>query len=96
MVRARAQDRAFALMFGNSAPRALPPACYAVWLSRDAIAMAFIFTMPPYIIGRCARSSAAAAATRRAGRRARPTTSGGECAQLATPSRRSSSRRRCP
>lgn len=51
MVRARAQDRAFALMFGNSAPRALPPACYAVWLSRDAIAMAFIFTMPPYIIG---------------------------------------------
>ena len=30
-----------------------------MWLSRDAIAMAFIFTMPPYIIDAAARRSSA-------------------------------------
>ena len=44
------KDRAFALRYGQpSAPRALPAACYGFWLSRDALAMGFIFTMPPTV-----------------------------------------------
>jgi hypothetical protein len=43
------KDRAFARMFGQSAPKTLPAACYGFWLSRDALAMGFIFTMPPIV-----------------------------------------------
>jgi len=44
-----AKDSAFAKMFGSGAPRRVPGASYALWLARDAVSMACIFALPPYI-----------------------------------------------
>mmetsp|Transcript_281 Transcript_281/g.764 ORF Transcript_281/g.764 Transcript_281/m.764 type:complete len:289 (-) Transcript_281:51-917(-) len=44
-----AKDRAFARMYGVTAPKAMPFTSYGLFFSRDVLAMAFIFTLPPLI-----------------------------------------------
>ena len=44
-----AKDRAFARTFGVVAPRPLPLGSYALFFTRDALAMAFIFNLPPTV-----------------------------------------------
>jgi len=42
-----AKDRAFAQLFGASAPRPVPMPTYGIWGGRDLLTMAFAFTVPP-------------------------------------------------
>lgn len=44
-----AKDRAFARMYGVSSPRPFPTASYALFLTRDLMAMAFVFNLPDFI-----------------------------------------------
>ena len=47
-----AKDRAFARMYGVVAPKAMPNSSYGLFFSRDVLAMAFIFSLPPIIAPR--------------------------------------------
>lgn len=47
-----AKDRAFARMYGVTAPKAMPRSSYGLFFSRDMMAMAFIFSLPPIIAPR--------------------------------------------
>ena len=42
-------DRAFARMYGVISPRPMPWASYGLFFSRDLLAMAFIFSLPPIV-----------------------------------------------
>jgi hypothetical protein len=44
-----AKDRAFAKLFGTSAPKAVPVGSYGAWLTRDLVSMAVFFTLPPIV-----------------------------------------------
>ena len=44
-----AKDRAFARMYGVISPRPMPWASYGLFFSRDLLAMAFIFSLPPIV-----------------------------------------------
>jgi len=43
------KDRAFAKMYGTSAPAAVPTGSYLSWLARDVISMGVVFTLPPIV-----------------------------------------------
>ena len=43
------KDRAYAKLFGTSAPTHVPMGSYLVWASRDILSMGVIFTMPPVV-----------------------------------------------
>uniref|UniRef100_A0A7S2HQZ1 Uncharacterized protein n=1 Tax=Haptolina brevifila TaxID=156173 RepID=A0A7S2HQZ1_9EUKA len=47
-----AKDRAFARMYGVVAPKAMPMRSYGLFFTRDVMAMAFIFTLPPIVAPR--------------------------------------------
>ena len=47
-----AKDRAFARMYGITAPKPLPLPSYGIFCSRDLVAMAFIFSLPPIVAPR--------------------------------------------
>jgi len=47
-----AKDRAFARMYGVVAPKAMPVLSYGLFFSRDVLAMAFIFSLPPIVAPR--------------------------------------------
>lgn len=42
-----AKDRAFAKLFGTSAPKSVPMGSYGAWLTRDIVSMGVFFTLPP-------------------------------------------------
>ncbi|KAJ1444597.1 hypothetical protein M885DRAFT_626979, partial [Pelagophyceae sp. CCMP2097] len=44
-----AKDRAFARMFGATAPRPMPLASLCLWVCRDSVTMAFVFSLPPLL-----------------------------------------------
>eukprot|EP00808_Paulinella_micropora_P004270 g68957.t1 len=44
-----AKDRAFAKLFGTSAPTSVPLGSYGAWLSRDLLSMFVFFTLPPIV-----------------------------------------------
>ena len=44
-----AKDRAFARMYGVIAPRPMPWGSYSLFFTRDLMAMAFIFSLPPIV-----------------------------------------------
>ena len=44
-----AKDRAFARMFGCGVARKMPAASYALWMTRDVLASAAIFALPPVL-----------------------------------------------
>jgi hypothetical protein len=46
---AMAKDRAFARLFGAGPARSLPAASYALWVSRDVLSTAAIFSLPPML-----------------------------------------------
>merc|ERR1719379_2995500 len=43
------KDRAFARLFGTSAPTSVPMGSYASWLGRDVVSMGVVFTLPPVV-----------------------------------------------
>ena len=51
-----AKDRAFARMYGVVAAKGMPLPSYGLFFSRDVLAMAFVFTLPPLITPMIARA----------------------------------------